>query len=463
MPSQFFDRRRLGCRFNAGLKVGCNPGRQVGVVPHEQCALVGDLGDRHGPCQFQGLLGLVQHPDLGHPNSGAGRAHRVHHRCKPSSAGKERDGNLLDSEYSQGLRRYLDPAKHRQGFHVRQGKLAYRCAVLASDPHRLATNSSADAFALDHDMNAVVARRPELPGLGAIRAAFYALCHMPLLIDFVGQADRLERALWALGVIEQRRGARSTCSLLGGFEDRKSITSQGVVHGNPQPQFLGRIVQVRFRYGVPGLLQQEHLKAKLHAIGRPRLGPVQQWWFIHHLVARLAVRESIVPGPSLSIFDWDRPCSFHFCQIERGGQSETLAGKRQAPDGARTRHIALVLLKLLHLLALGVGLARLRRYCAGLIDTPMHTEPVHCIGAGQENTFDRHVVEQPWAIGVLSDTSTWPQRGFHNIFTGLFLERIETLDRAFCRWPCMSCHVVSKTIRAEMEPFRQVHSHQRLA
>lgn len=52
---------------------------------------------------------------------------------------------------------------------------------------------------------------------------------------------------------------------------------------------------------------------------------------------------------------------------------------------------------------------------ARTIHATMSAGALFRVGAGHEDAFDGHVVEQPLAVGVLGDAADWPRRIFHNI------------------------------------------------
>jgi hypothetical protein len=68
----------------------------------------------------------------------------------------------------------------------------------------------------------------------------------------------------------------------------------------------------------------------------------------------------------------------------------------------------------------------------------MDTRALFRISAGQEYTFDSHIVEQPWTIRVFGNTPTWPNYPIHKTNIGESLLRIECFLKGILSMPFLA-------------------------
>ena len=364
-----------------------DPRRQCGMVPHQQLPLVGDLGHDHGAGQLQAALGPIEFADLGAAGLGADGVQRINQGRQTARRGEKGDGDAALGKQADGLRGDLHAAKNAKAFQVGQGYIVGLGAVFIGDGHCRPADADLRAASLRHEMQALVARRPEPAGRGQPRRSVAAL-----LVDFIRQADRQQRTARAARIVEQRQRARALRGSLGGFQCGQGLGPQGVVEGDDDAAFFRRIVDGDFRNIIPRLGQQNCLQGGLDAIGRPGLECV--CWLA---AARISGRSNTA-RTAFAVFDGHGGSPVDFDQIHGRGELQLVAGERHAPHGA-----------------VGIGFQRTVRKCclARFVDAAVNAVALLGILARHMNAFNLHVVEQTRAIGVLRHVSRWPKRFVH--------------------------------------------------
>ena len=152
------------------------------------------------------------------------------------------------------------------------------------------------------------------------------------MIDFVGQTDRLQRAAWALRIIDKRERAGTGGGLLSRFEFGKGIDSERIIDGNFDPAFFARIIENGARNAVAVLFEQQSLEPHLDPIRRPGLGSMELLLIGLFFVGEFLLIHRDSAGPAFAILDRDRGRLLvwrgglgDFSEIEFGGEGEAFA------------------------------------------------------------------------------------------------------------------------------------------
>lgn len=409
-----------------------NGAREVWRVAEEECSLVGDLGGGEGSGEFETHGGVIEAADLGAANSGGYGAEGIEHGDGSARGGHEDDGDLLSGEQMDCLGGELDVADDCEALDAGEGHVLDDRAVAVVEAERLARDADADAVALGDDMDAVVARGPHSPR----RVGWLALDgeRSALVVDLVGQADGLERAPRALGVVDQGKRPRPSGRALSCGEFGHRMTAERIVDRQLDASTLLRVVEHSPRHVVPVGFEQKHLQADLDAIGRPRLGADERRLTGFVFVGDLGASKGQPARATLAVLDRDGGCGQggvgglgDLSKVEPCGELQLFAGQVQRADGQWASGVVggrrlgrgewLIggarLVRGVRLVAWvdgDRGVGRHGRRERGVVDCAMDREPLLGVGGGDEDALDLHVVEEAWAIGVLTDVAGLPER-----------------------------------------------------
>ena len=270
--------------------------------------------------QFQTSGGLIEDADLCLADIGADGIHRIDHRDQPTGRRHERDWNIAIGQGMEPLSGYLHAADHSEAFQVCQRDFACLLSVFVRDFHRHTTDADARAVLLGNDMKCIVANRPD-----AARAwRFFA---DPLLVDLIGQADRLQRAAETPWIIDQRqRPFFRIGGIFSSLQRAQCLLAQSGIDGNPQTQFLGGVIENRFWDGVSRFLQKDGLQSHLHPVCRPRFGDRRRWFVFARIIGRCPER---MTGSAFAVFDGNGDRAVNLSQVQCRCQSQRRACERQ--------------------------------------------------------------------------------------------------------------------------------------
>ena len=260
-------------------------------------------------------------------------------------------------------------------------------AAIVGDGHGRPADADPCPAALGHQVQALVARRPEPPRGGQCRRTVAAL-----LMHFIGQTYRQQGAARTAGIVQQRQRAGAPGGLFGRLQRCQCLGTQYIVEGDDDAAFFRRIIDGDFRDLIAGLDQQYGLQCRLDAIGRPGLDgrdPVG----ISIIFASRAARTTF------AVFHGHGGEAVNFDQIHSCGQLQCIARESHAPDGTTG---------IWSQRTVGKGLL------AGFVDTAVNAVALLGILTGHVNAFDLHEVEQARAIGVFGDVSRRPQAFVHD-------------------------------------------------
>ena len=169
------------------------------MVPHEQWLGFATRITRASSRAFR----ADQH-SLGSTDRRAGRAHRVHHRHQASGGGHNATGTRARNTHSAWVETCTPPSG--QGLKCSPTAGRGRPRLLVSDPHRLSLYTHADALLLEHHMYAIIPRG-HIFGAWIHRASSGRLSingdRRALVVDLVGQTDRLQRTAGTPRVVDQ--------------------------------------------------------------------------------------------------------------------------------------------------------------------------------------------------------------------------------------------------------------------